>query len=332
MKRAISYLLMLLIVLGLLVTLSITTYLSTPPDSLGIPKIITVYPGMSFAEVASILEEEGIIRGVRRFSLLVRYYQATKKIKAGEYRLNTSMLPLDVMNTLVRGDVIEHPITIPEGYNIFQIADLFDSSNLADRETFLKKSMDPAFVSSLEIEGESVEGYLFPDTYKIPLYMKTEEIIKVMVLRFMDIYSRNYAERAKELGLTMKDVVILASIIEKETGTHSERPLISAVFQNRLKKKIRLQSDPTAVYGIVDFRGKVTSKHLKIDTPYNTYLHSGLPPGPIANPGEASLRAVFCPADVDYLYFVSKNDGTHHFSSSLREHNAAVWKYQRRKR
>lgn len=332
MKRAISYLLMLLIVLGLLVTLSITTYLSTPPDSLGIPKIITVHPGMSFAEVASILEKKGIIRGIRRFSLLARYYKTTKKIKAGEYCLTTSMLPLEVLNDLVRGNVIEHPITIPEGYNIYQIADLLDASNIAVRETFLKRSLDPVFVSSLGIEGESVEGYLFPDTYNIPLYMKVDEIIKVMVSRFRDIYSAKYAEKAKEAGLTMKETIILASLIEKETGIPAERPLISAVFQNRLKKNIRLQSDPTAVYGIVDFSGKVTGKHLKTDSPYNTYLYSGLPPGPIANPGEASIRAVFYPADVDYLYFVSKNDGTHHFSSSLREHNVAVWKYQRKRR
>lgn len=332
MKSIISYLFMLLIILGLLVALSIFSYLATPPSSVKIPKMVTIHPGTAFNEIANILKKEGIIKGTRKFSLLVRYHRATKKIKAGEYYLNTAMLPLEVLDTLAKGKVIEHPITIPEGYNIYQIADLFYEAKLINREKFIEMCLDPSSISFLTIEGDSIEGYLFPDTYRIPRDLGEKGILEIMVARFREVYFPQYADKAKELGFTTKEVLTLASIIEKETGKSRERPLISAVFRNRLKKGIRLQSDPTTVYGITDFKGKITGKHLKRRSPYNTYLHSGLPPGPIANPGEASIKAVLYPAKVNYLYFVSKNNGTHYFSRSLREHNSAVRKYQRRKR
>lgn len=330
MKKAIPYLIMLLIVPGLLVAMSVFLYLATPPSSEKIPKIIQVHPGVTFTEVARTLKKAGIIKDIGKFSLLVTCYQGTKRIKAGEYYLNTSMLPLEVLDTLVKGKVIEHSIVIPEGYNIYQVVDLLNDAGLIDRGKFLKMCFDNTFISSLGIEGDSLEGYLFPDTYRIPRDIGEKGILEVMVARFRAVYASKYAKKAEELGFTMKEVIILASIIEKETGKSWERPLISAVFQNRLRKGIRLQSDPTAVYDISNFRGKITKKHLKRESPYNTYRHRGLPPGPIASPGEASIKAVLYPARVDYLYFVSKNDGTHHFSNNLREHNVAVRKYQRR--
>lgn len=331
MKTAISYILMLLIVLGLLIALSVFLYLSTPPSSIKIYKIVYIQPGATSTKVVELLKQGGIIKETRWFSLLVRYCQATKKIKPGEYYLNTAMLPLDVLDTLVKGKVIEYSITIPEGYDIYQIADLLDNAKLADRESFLEKCFDFPSISFLGIEGDSLEGYLFPDTYRIPSRIDEYYILKTMVARFNKVYTSKYAEKAKELGFTMKKVVTLASLIEKETGEPWERPLISAVFQNRLKKGIKLQSDPTAIYGIADFEGKITRRHLNRKSPYNTYLHYKLPPGPIANPGEDSIKAVLYPAKVNYLYFVSKNDGTHYFSTNLREHNLAVWKYQSRK-
>ncbi|HCX89221.1 MAG: aminodeoxychorismate lyase [Deltaproteobacteria bacterium CG12_big_fil_rev_8_21_14_0_65_43_10] len=328
MKRAISYILMLLIVLGLLTALSIFLYLTTPTSSAKIYKIVYIHPGATFAEAAKLLKQEGIIKDIRGFSLLVRCRQATKKIKPGEYSLNTAMVPLEILDILVKGKVVEHFVTIPEGYNIYQVADLLDGLELADTESFLEKCSDPSFISSLGIEGDSLEGYLFPDTYSMPRHIGESNILKMMVTRFKRIYTSKYAGRAEDLGFTIKEVVTLASIIEKETGKSWERPLISAVFQNRFKKGMKLQSDPTAIYGIANFSGRVTVGHLKRKTPYNTYLHSNLPPGPIANPGEDSIKAVLYPAKVNYLYFVSKNDGTHCFSTNLREHNLAVWKYQ----
>ena len=328
MKRAISYILMLLIVLGLLTALSIFLYLTTPTSSTKIYKIVYIHPGATFTKAAELLKQEGIIKDIRGFSLLVRCRQATKKIKPGEYSLNTAMVPLEILDILVKGKVVEHFVTIPEGYNIYQIADLLDGLELADTESFLEKCSDPSFISSLGVEGDSLEGYLFPDTYSMPRHIGESNILKMMVTRFKRIYTSKYAGRAEDLGFTIKEVVTLASIIEKETGKSWERPLISAVFQNRFKKGMKLQSDPTAIYGIANFSGRVTVGHLKRKTPYNTYLHSNLPPGPIANPGEDSIKAVLYPAKVNYLYFVSKNDGTHCFSTNLREHNLAVWKYQ----
>ena len=328
MKTAISYILMLLIVLGLLIALSVFLYLSTPPSSIKIYKIVDIQPGATATKVVELLKQKGIIKGTRWFSMLVRYCQATKKIKPGEYYLNTAMLPLDVLDKLVKGKVIEYSITIPEGYDMYQIADLLDSAKLADKESFLKKCFDPSYISFLGVAGDSLEGYLFPDTYSMPRRADEYYILKTMVTRFNKVYTGKYYEKAKELGFTTKKVITLASLIEKETGDPSERPLVSAVFQNRLKKGIKLQSDPTAVYGIANFEGKITRRHLKRKSPYNTYLHYKLPPGPIANPGEASIKAVLYPAKVNYLYFVSKNDGTHCFSTNLREHNLAVWKYQ----
>ncbi|MEW6614355.1 MAG: endolytic transglycosylase MltG [Thermodesulfobacteriota bacterium] len=328
MKRAISYILMLLIVLGLLVALSIFLYLATPASYTKIYKVVYIHPGATFTEAAELLKQEGIIKDIRGFSLLVRFHQAAKRIKPGEYSLNTAMVPLEILDILVKGKVVEHFVTIPEGYNIYQVADLLDSLELANSESFLEKCFDPSFISSLGIEGDSLEGYLFPDTYSMPRYIGESNILKMMVSRFKRVYTSRYDGRAKQLGFTMKKVVTLASIIEKETGKPSERPLISAVFHNRLKKGIKLQSDPTVIYGIANFDGNITKRHLKRRSPYNTYLHYKLPPGPIANPGEDSIRAALFPAKVGYLYFVSKNDGTHCFSSSLREHNVAVWKYQ----
>jgi len=180
----------------------------------------------------------------------------------------------------------------------------------------------------LGLGAETLEGYLFPDTYFFPKDVTVEKIISTMVLRFWSIFSPAWKERAKHYGLTVHQVVTLASIIEKETGAAFERPLISSVFHNRLRKKMRLESDPTVIYGIKNFDGNLTRKHLKTRTPYNTYAIRGLPVGPIANPGRASLEAALFPEKTSFIYFVSKKDTTHHFSTNLKEHNRAVRKYQ----
>jgi len=202
---------------------------------------------------------------------------------------------------------------------------------LTDGPVFIRSANDIAIVKALGVEADSLEGYLFPDTYHFPKGLPLDEIMGTMVNRFQEIFSTEWQERSRQMGMSIHQVVTLASIIEKETGAAFERPLIASVFHNRLAKRMRLSSDPTVIYGIKDFDGNLTRKHLKTANPYNTYLNKGLPPGPIANPGVAALEAALYPAETDYLYFVSKKDGTHQFSTSFKEHNRAVRKYQLRK-
>jgi UPF0755 protein len=201
---------------------------------------------------------------------------------------------------------------------------------MADGEAFLAFATDPQAAKRYKIPADTLEGYLFPDTYLIPRRITPEPLVQLMLRRFHDRLTPEIKRAAKQNGMTLHQIVILASIIEKETGNVAERRRISGVFHNRLKRGMRLQSDPTVIYGIPDFNGNLTREHLNTKTPYNTYAIDGLPKGPIANPGIASIRAAAFPEETDDLYFVSKNDGTHVFSSTLREHNRAVRRYQKR--
>jgi UPF0755 protein len=230
----------------------------------------------------------------------------------------------------VSGDVVKYRVTIPEGYTVQQIAvRLAELGIIKEQEEFLQAAFSSHFNTMVGIEGESVEGYLFPDTYLFSKEVAPAEVIKAMVGKFKRVYTPDFSLRAAELGMTDREIVTLASIIEKETGLPEERPLISAVFHNRLKRGIPLCSDPTVIYGIKDFDGNLKKKDLEKRTRYNTYLIQGLPLGPIANPGRSSILAALNPAPVKYLYFVSRNDGSHHFSTTLREHNEAVRRYQK---
>jgi UPF0755 protein len=306
-------------------------FLNHPPSSVETHKVIEVVEGATFNSVSEILEREGLITNRLYFRLLGLWTQSEKSIKPGEYGLHTAMRPMELLDLLVRGKILHHQIIIPEGSTARQIAKLLEAAKLADAEAFMKVVEDPTLMSEFGIEGESLEGYLFPDTYQFPKRTPPHEIVRRMVTQFQTAYDESLRRRADELRMSLREVVTLASIVEKETGHPSERGLISAVFHNRLKKKMRLQSDPTVIFALTDFDGNIRKKDLGIPSPYNTYRFIGLPPGPIANPGKASLHAALYPADVDYLYFVSKNDGTHFFSKNLREHNSAVNKYQRKR-
>jgi UPF0755 protein len=201
-------------------------------------------------------------------------------------------------------------------------------AGFANMDEFVRLCRDRTFIQSLGIQADSLEGYLFPETYLFPRDTSTQDVIKAMAARFFKVWDK-YADMARGHELSRHQIITLASIVEKETGAPQERPMIAAVFLNRLKKKMRLETDPTVIYGIPDFDGNLTKKHLQTPTPYNTYVIDGLPPGPIANPGEDSIKAVLQPANTDYLFFVSKNDGTHQFSRTLKEHNQAVSQYQK---
>ena len=325
---------LLITLVGLVVALAATIYVHflTPPSLDKNSKVVNILTGTSFHEIARILEENGIVRDHRSFYVLARFGSAIPKVKAGEYELHTSMTPSAVLEKLVRGDVIKYPVTIPEGFSVFQIGEILDQAKVCSKEIFLEKTKDHNFIAALDLDGDSLEGYLFPDTYNFPKGFGEEQVIRQMAARFKTVYA-SLSKRAEQLGLSRRDVVILASMIEKEARDDQDRRLISAVFHNRLNRGMALQSDPTAIYDLKKRKPRnerITRQDLLRKSPYNTYQILGLPKGPIANPGLRSLQAVLYPADVNYLYFVSKNDRTHHFSSTLEEHNRAVARYQRK--
>jgi UPF0755 protein len=241
------------------------------------------------------------------------------------------MSPGAILGALVRGEALLHKVVIPEGAAISKIGQILEEAGLLSQRTFWQAASDPSLAEALGLESNNLEGYLFPETYHFPKGLTAEQIIRKMVAHFHSVFTAEWAKRAHSMGLTRHEVVTLASIVEKETGKPEERPLIAAVFLNRLKRRMRLESDPTVIYGIKGFDGNLTRKDLKASTPYNTYQIRGLPPGPIASPGRASIEAVLYPSEEPYLYFVSKNDGSHHFSCTLSEHNAMVDRYQRRR-
>ncbi len=333
--KKLSPLLILTLVAGSLaffVGVHFLTFLYIPLSKEEVNKVIEVPTGATLRDVAMILSKENLISQVPYFILLGKLSVTERKIKPGEYAFTTRMPPLEIMDALRKGRILTYELVVPEGYTADQIAHLVEDQKMADYDTFMALVHDPEFIRSMGLRADSLEGYLFPDTYYFPKKIGAEEVIKTMVAKFQNTFESQLEERAEELNMTKNEVITLASIIEKETAVESERPLVSAVFHNRLKRKIPLQSDPTVIYALLpDFHGTLHKRHLKVNSPYNTYRNKGLPPGPIANPGRESLYAALYPDSVDYLYFVSKNDGTHYFSSSLQEHNRAVNKYQRHK-
>jgi UPF0755 protein len=331
--RLIIIVLVLVIVVGGLAGYQMIRWAEAPvlPESDYSPSKIVVIPeGSTFQQVASLLEREQLIRSRSAFVLLARASEADRKILPGEYELNATMPPTDILSKLLAGQVVLHSVTIPEGYTINQIADVLAERQITDQVGFVRLANDKSFVKTLGISADSLEGYLYPDTYRFARPTDEKDVIKAMVGQFEQVMTEEWRARAKDLHLTVHEVVTLASVIEKETGTGDERPQISSVFHNRLKKRIPLQSDPTVIYGLPNFDGNLRKKDLSHPTPYNTYRWAGLPPGPIASPGAESIHAALYPAPSTYLYFVSKNDGTHQFSTTLVEHNKAVEKYQKR--
>lgn len=297
-------------------------------------EIFIVKKGSGLRVVAIELSRRRLIKSKDLFMLWAILKGGTKDIKAGEYSLNQSMAPVRIFNILSTGAIKTYALTIPEGLTAEQIADLLAKKNLVNIEEFIPLVMDKTLAASFHIDGTSLEGYLFPDTYIISRDIGARQLIDLMIKRFQKIFSALIEDKepAPSGLLPVKEIVTLASIVEKEAGLAKERPIIASVFLNRLKKRMRLESDPTVIYGLKNFDGNLKKKDLRTPSPYNTYLNYGLPPGPIANPGRESLMAALNPAETDYLYFVSKNDGSHYFSTTLSEHNKAVYQYQKRRR
>lgn len=306
-------------------------FLNTPPSD-DDTEIVFEVKSAPFGVVAANLEKEELITDVLLFKALAKAQNQITSIKVGEFHLRRNMTPIEVLNTLVSGKMVQHSFTVQEGLNLYEVAEILSSKGLVNEMEFISLCKDPSFIKQvLGKELHSLEGYLFPDTYNVTKSDGAQKIIKTMVGKFKEVFNEIKSSSNK---LRMEDhkVVVLASIIEKETGAPQERPMISSVFHNRLKKKMRLQSDPTIIYGIKETTGvwinNIKRKDIKAPTPYNTYTVRALPAGPISNPGKESLWAALNPVESQNLYFVSKNDGTHKFSKSLKDHNRAVRDFQ----
>ncbi|HMK50292.1 MAG TPA: endolytic transglycosylase MltG [Thermodesulfovibrionales bacterium] len=292
---------------------------------------VQIPKGSTFRQAADVFASEHLLRNKILFLVIGRLTGIDRRIRAGYYSLYSSMNLLDLLGVLRKGQIIEYEVTVVEGDSLREVAEKLSDKNIVSREDFLGLSKDTEFLKSFDISAPSLEGYLYPETYKIPKGMDPREAVGMMINKMRERYSVQLRERAKEVGLSEREVLTLASIVEKEAVADEERPLISAVYLNRLKKGMLLQADPTAIYGVKSSKEKITHNDLLKDTPYNTYVHKGLPPGPIASPGIKSITAALYPAKVRYLFFVSNNDGTHHFSVSAEEHLAAVREYRQKK-
>jgi UPF0755 protein len=306
--------------------------LELPLQLEGAPAVeFTVPPGAGVLEIGRRLHEQGLVRHPLIFKGLVHWRGVGNRLRAGEYVFEGGFTLEDVVDKLVRGDVVRHTLTFPEGKNLEEMATLTASRGLG-RAAFLKAALDPAPIRDLDPDAPDLEGYLFPDTYDLPREDGAAEVlVGRMLKRFREVIGPELP-LLKSKGLTLREVVTLASLVELETGRAEERPRIAAVFHNRLMKKMPLQTDPTVIYALRKagtWDGNIHKADLQIDSPYNTYRRGGLPPGPIAAPGREALLAVLHPAPVDDLYFVSRNDGTHQFSVTLAEHERAVDRYQR---
>ncbi len=296
----------------------------TPPGR----QVIEIKAGSSFTHIANQLAEADIISDATRFTWLARWRGATGQVHAGEYLFEGDAQPDEVLARLVAGDIRKFQVTIPEGFNLREIAARLAKTEVGSAADFLALCHDTEFIRELDIEADSLEGYLFPETYTYTSSTTARQLLRSMVDQLDKHLSPSILASAEALGMNRHELLTLASIIQKEAGNVMEMPLISAVFNNRLKRGIALQADPTVIYGIDDFDGNLTRKHLETPTPYNTYRKRGLPPGPIASPGQFALHAAANPADTRDLYFVARGDGTHEFTATLKEHNRAVRRYQ----
>ncbi|MGE5285390.1 MAG: endolytic transglycosylase MltG [Actinomycetota bacterium] len=292
-------------------------------------KLVLVPKGSRLPEVVTTLRKDKVLPYPLAFRALVLLTFTGRRIHYGEYAFPSPPSAFDVWRRLLSADVIKYEVTVPPGANIYDVAKILEGAKLATAEVFLAAATSPAVLRRLGIPGESAEGYLFPDSYIFVKPVTPEEILEVMVRQFRMKLPQDAETRARAEGLSLQQVLTIASIIEKETGVDAEKPIVSAVIQRRLALGMLLQMDPTVIYGAKRFDGTVTRKDLRTAGPYNTYLNRGLPPGPIANPGLAAIDAALNPSKTDYLYFVSKNDGSHAFSRTLPEHIRAVEEYRR---
>jgi UPF0755 protein len=299
----------------------------------GAEQFVVIPPGSSQAVMARRLTEAGVVRSEVTFRAAVWRRGAGRRLQAGEYRFDRAMSAVEVVDKIHRGDVFVQAVTFREGLTIRQMSELYESRELGRAADFTSAARNAALIEALDPAARDLEGYLFPDTYSLPRGTTAAQLVERMVAAFQKVMTVELREQAAARGLDVRQLVTLASLVEKETAKPEERPLVSAVYHNRLQIKMALYCDPTVIYALERagrYTGDLTRDDLQFDSPYNTYRYAGLPPGPIAAPGRASLEAAANPADVSYLYFVSRNDGSHVFANTLDEHNRNVYEYQKK--
>jgi UPF0755 protein len=297
------------------------------------PEVFVEIPqGTGSVAIAKRLADAGVVKDVNSFRLALWISGKGRQLQAGEYRFDQPVSARQVADKIARGDVFVRPITFPEGLTVKQMAALYEAKGFGPAKDFADAAANASLVAAIDPEAKNLEGYLFPDTYKLPRRTTAAQLVARMVQAFMKTLTPELLEAADARQLTVRELVTLASIVEKETGTKDERPLVAAVYANRLRIGMPLQCDPTVIYALDRlgrYTGNLTRDDLQFDSKYNTYRYPGLPPGPIAAPGRASIEAAARPADAPYVYFVSRNDGSHAFAETLEEHNRNVEKYQR---
>jgi UPF0755 protein len=332
MKKIVALLVLLIVIAAAGAAWWFYTGVDRPYKGYDTPETFVEIPqGSGSVAIAKRLADAGVVHDVNSFRLALWLRGEGRRLQAGEYHFDQPMSARQVADKIARGDVYFRPITFPEGLTVKQMAAIYEAKGFGAAKEFLDAAKNAALVAAIDPEAKDLEGYLFPDTYKLPRKATAPQLVARMVQDFMKALTPDLIDAAEARHLTVRQFVTLASIVEKETGNKDERPLVAAVYSNRLKLGMGLQCDPTVIYALDRaglYKGNLTRENLQYDSPYNTYRYAGLPPGPIASPGRASLEAAAHPADVPYLYFVSRNDGSHAFSATLEEHNRNVQKYQ----
>ncbi len=336
MKRILLALFVVVTFAGLAVFWRVRSELYQPYRAYSGNLILVIEPGTPARALADTLVERGVL--AQRLPFLLRYLlgRPRHRLKAGEYLFDRPLRPIDVYQKLIRGDVYLHPVLIPEGSDRFDIAEILRRDLKIDRNDFLRLTRETSLIRDLDPQAPTLEGYLFPDTYRFPRGVLPATVVGAMLSRFRHVYEAKFKQDFQRSGASLHDVMTLASLVEKETPDPPERPIVAGVFTRRMEQRIQLACDPTVVYAArLDGRmlerplPPITRSELGFNSPYNTYLHPGLPPGSIASPGEASIRAALAPAPGDELYFVSNNHGGHVFARTLAEHERNVARYRR---
>jgi len=297
----------------------------------GSEQFVDIPQGAGSVAIGDRLIAGGVVRDRITYRIALWLSGEGRRLKAGEYRFDRAMTPFEVIDKIARGDVYVIHLTFREGLMIAEMSKLFESHGLGQAAAFVEAAKNAALIRDVDPAAKDLEGYLFPETYALPRTTDADKLVRMMVARFEHVLTPEMRQAAASRNLSVRQTVTLASIVEKETGRAEERPLVAAVFLNCLKIGMALQTDPTIIYALSRagrYDGNLHKEDLSLDSPYNTYRFPGLPPGPIASPGAAALEAAVHPADVPYLYFVSRNDGSHAFASTLDEHNRNVQKYQ----
>lgn len=333
-RKALAFVFLVIFAIGIPTYAAMLTWvwITEPYKGYTVPEeFVDIKAGATVSEIGRGLVAGGVVADRWRFRAALWWTGSTKALKAGEYRFDHAMTPIEVVTKIARGDVYVRKITFAEGLNVFEMAKVYESHGFGSSSDFLAAARDVSLISDLDPDAKDLEGYLFPETYALGRMGAAQKLVRMMVTRFKSVVNADMRQRAEAEGLSVRDLVTLASVVEKETASADERPMVAAVYRNRMKIGMPLQADPTVVYALEragHYDGNIHKQDLALASPYNTYKYPGLPPGPIASPGKASLEAALEPADVPYLYFVSRNDGTHVFAKTLAEHARNVQKFQ----